>query len=112
MTSVALIFPAILIFNKFRQKLPPLEVKEERTKLSKFEKFREGKQQIRKFSFLTGLVVVVLLQWTFFTLLNFQYTKAVDADITHSENISHEKDSHAAAGESHENLLTHFIILD
>ena len=106
--AVALILPAILLFNKFRQKLPTLEVAEKKTQLSHFAKFREGKKQIRQTPFLTGLVFVVLLQWTLFTLLNFQYTKAVDANNSHSSEIATEE-SHAAAdsGHSHEELLTH-----
>ena len=122
--AIALILPALLLFNKFRKKLPALEIKKKKTKLSKFEKFREGKNQIRKTPFLTGLVFVVLLQWTFFTLLNFQYTKAVDANIISADSMESEKlkeeslhiipenssadgeNLHAAA-HSHEDLLTH-----
>ncbi len=104
--AIALIFPALFIFNHFRQKLPKLEFAEKPVQLSKFEQFHEGQKQIRKMPFLTGLVFVVLLQWTFLTLLNFQYTKAVNTNITHtSETVSAE--NHAAASESHEDLLTH-----
>ena len=132
--SFGLILPALFLFNKFRKKLPTLEVEEEKSKISSFEKFREGKDQIRKFPFLTGLVFVVLLQWMFFTLLNFQYTKAVDESITigaeesgqvnahadktngvflSTENFIKTKNSHSvenshmAAETSHEDLLTH-----
>lgn len=116
LAAFSLILPALWLFNRFRQKLPTLEVTEEKTKLSSFQKFREGKDQIRKFPFLSGLVFVVLLQWTFFTLLNFQYTKAVDANIVHgheiegifaaTENFMATEHLHAAAT-SHEDLLTH-----
>lgn len=105
--AVALILPALFFFNRFRQKLPTLEFEETKAKLSKFEQFREGQKQIRKMPFLTGLVFVVLLQWTFLTLLNFQYTKAVDANVTHTSEVANEGTHAAASAHSHEDLLTH-----
>ncbi|MFH0776358.1 MAG: HEAT repeat domain-containing protein [Patescibacteria group bacterium] len=109
--AIVLIFPALWLFNRFRQKLPTLEFEEHATKVSKFEQFREGQKQIRKMPFLTGLVFVVLLQWTFLTLLNFQYTKAVNANLTHSSMTEVENESGkvqtTASHSSHEDLLTH-----
>lgn len=104
--AIVLIFPALFVFNHFRQKLPALEFEENKAKLSKFKQFNEGQKHIRKMPFLTGLVFVVLLQWMFLTLLNFQYTKAVNANITHASESS-STETHASASESHEELLTH-----
>ncbi len=118
--SVVLILPALLLFNKFRKKLPELEFGKEKNTASRFERLQEGKEQIKKFPFFASLVFVVMLQWMFFTLLNFQYTKAVDANITHAaeergevfagvQSFVNEESSHAAAStlHSHEDLLTH-----
>lgn len=104
---IALIFPTIFIFNKFREKLPTLEISEEKTQLSHFAKFHEGKKQIRKTPFLTSLVFVVLLQWTLFTLLNFQYTKAVDTNVANTNEIASEETHTTVTEHSHEELLTH-----
>lgn len=42
-------------------------------------------QSIKKLSFLKGLIVIVLLQWVFMNILEFQFTKAVEQQITHTQ---------------------------
>ncbi len=114
--SIALIFPILLIFYQQRHQLPTLTNNKSTLKhTSRLQKIREGGSHLKNIPFLRGLLLVVLLQWSFFTLLNFQYTKAVDESVgaereiaaMTTENTSTEP--MRASGEntnSHENLLT------
>jgi len=47
-----------------------------------FSKIRDAASQIRSVSFIKGLLVVVILQWIFANLIEFQYTKAVTENIS------------------------------
>lgn len=107
---IILILPIIFLFNVYRKKLPILKTSAENRKpksKSRLKTMLKSGKQIRRIPFLTGLVFVVLLQWTFFTMLNFQYTKAVDANVAHSQTIADGHGSALSEHHQHEELLTH-----
>lgn len=93
---------------------------------------RRGFHHARTIPFVKGLAIVILCHWTFLTMLNFQYTKAVDANVQHGEvthaveevhtssldSTPHGEDVHTAApiegysgqaqhSDTHEEALTH-----
>lgn len=76
--AIASIVPLILYFTSRERKLPKLKLKTSKDAMSGIEHLSEGAMHIRNTPFLIGLLIVVMLQWMCFTLVNFQYTKAVD----------------------------------
>jgi len=109
--SVAAIFPLLLGFYAWHRRLPSLSVtKAKTTKVSSLTKMREGLRHVRATPFLVGLVVVVMIHSLFYTLLNFQYTKAVDSKVSHAtEQQLHNEPVHGSGENTthHEDLLTH-----
>lgn len=102
------IVPILFLFNRFRQKLPALELgTAKHEKVSPLEKIQEGGRHFKKIPFLFSLAFVVALQWSSVTILNFQYTKALDASVG---SATSEQTLHSAATTAevhHEELLTH-----
>lgn len=78
---VVLVF---IITSYVRTTLPPLpfRVNSEEQKLSKKDQIRQIFTSIRQMPFLKGLIVIVLLQWVFMNILEFQYTKAIEQTVT------------------------------
>jgi HEAT repeat protein len=106
--ALGLIVPILILFNRFRQKLPALELgTAKHEKVSPLKKIQEGGRHFKKIPFLFGLAFVVALQWASVTILNFQYTKALDTSL---EPATSEQALHSAATAAeihHEELLTH-----
>lgn len=115
-------------YGRVRLVLPEEENHEEHHTSS----LQKGFHHLKAIPFVRGLAIVIMLQWVFINMVNFEYTKAVDANVSHGTtevSISHEKDSaesgahpeetlHGAApidgydpspqhSESHEDALTH-----
>lgn len=63
--------------------LPPLPVRNNREPQNKTkDQIKVVFRSIKQMPFLKGLVVVILLQWIFMNILEFQYTKAIEQSIT------------------------------
>ena len=109
--SVAVMLPLLLGFYTWHRRLPSLSVsKPKATKASSLRKIREGLRHVRATPFLIGLVVIVMIHSLFYTLLNFQYTKAVDTQVSHAaEQTLANEPAHGSAENTarHEDLLTH-----
>ena len=87
---LGLIIPIVFLFRNFTQKLPCLKLRKHSfVKSSNLKKFKEGFNQVRKIPFLKSLLIIVLCQWIFVNLLEFQYTKAIHQSITQSTEITH-----------------------
>ncbi len=73
----------IFIITSYMRTLPPLPF---RVNASPREKMTDQIKQvflgIKQFPFLKGLIMIVLLQWVFMNVLEFQYTKAIEQSIT------------------------------
>lgn len=107
LAAITLIFPLLLLAKRISHKLPTFESHTISIKgLRSFQKFREGGNQVKKIPFLASLAAVVMLQWMFLTMLNFQYTEALDTQVTHSEAATQ-----ATSSSNHEELLTHGLSL-
>ena len=72
-----------IITNYVRSGIPalPIPVKSS-TREKTADQIRLIFKSIDKFSYLKGVIVVVLLQWAFMNVLEFQYTKAIEQDVT------------------------------
>jgi len=90
---IFLIMLFVSIFCKNKKKISKKEQK------SRVKKIYTGMKLIKKSSFLKILLVVMTLQWMFFSFLSFQFTKAVEIKveqdleqgITHSQHASHDE---------------------
>jgi HEAT repeat protein len=112
-TAIALIFPLLLFAQRISNKLPTLGSEAVSIKgFRSLQKFREGSKQVKKIPFLASLAAVVMLQWMFLTMLNFQYTEALNTRVTTASETTAEA-THAAAPahSNHEELLTHGLSL-
>lgn len=77
------IIPALFFFSKKQKHVPHFE-STERTNQNSFKKVLKGFRQIKKNSFLKGLLCIVILHWIFISLLEFQYTKSLDQNISNT----------------------------
>lgn len=78
------IIVVFVVTRSFRINVPPLPFRA--TAVSREHSGDQIKQVfrgIKKMPFLKGLIAIVLLQWVFMNLLEFQYTKAVEQSVTH-----------------------------
>lgn len=82
--SLLFILPCILYYKTGMQDVERLSLEEEKHDAPSglLERLSDSISQIRHVSFIKGLFFVVIFQWIFANLIEFQYTKAV------SENIS------------------------
>lgn len=76
---IMLVIPIILNFKNLSTDVPSLEQKEKHE--SSFKKIRDNFKKAQKSPFLKGLIVVIILQWMFINLLEFQYTKSVQQNV-------------------------------
>lgn len=126
---LAIIPILIFFYHKKHRFITILTQKEEQGATQVQEnKIKKGLQHIMAIPFLKGLVLVVFCQWMFVNMVNYQYTKALDSNLSHdasthtSAPVDHEGekvvDTHGAAPlrdykeapvneESHEDALTH-----
>ncbi|MDP4008570.1 MAG: HEAT repeat domain-containing protein [Candidatus Peregrinibacteria bacterium] len=87
-----LIIPTIAVFKRnCHNDLPNLNLhkKEKLREISKLQRIEEGWAEIKKTSFLQGVVVIILCQFIIFNLVEFQYTKAIQQKVynAHEETI-------------------------
>ena len=86
-------------FRNFKE-IPILKTEEEEISEKRFDRIVKNFQLFRHMPFLTGLFLVIFLQYFSVHLLEFQFTKALDANISHSV---------SAESHSHSEQLTHGI---
>ncbi len=80
---LACIIFIFVITSILREKLPPLPFRAaESSSIRTRDQIKLVLKGIQKISFLKGLVMVVLLQWVFLNILEFQYTKAFEQRVT------------------------------
>lgn len=82
--SLLFVAPLILFHRQLLKKLPFINFKrKKRLPKLNIEVVKQQLMRIKKLPFLKVLLVVVLIQWLFMNLLEFQYTKAVFQNISH-----------------------------
>lgn len=74
-----LVIPIMLSFRRLNTDIPVFEQKEEHE--SGFKKIKENFKKSQKSPFLKGLIIVIMLQWMFANILEFQFTKSVQQDV-------------------------------
>lgn len=78
--SAIAIIPVILIYN-FKSQTVPVFAPEDEVSENSLKKLVNGIKEINKIPFLKGLFFIVILHWIFISLLDFQFTKALDQSI-------------------------------
>lgn len=81
LASVVLVF----IITSYIRSVPPLPfrtIQQQESPLSTRDEIKKIFLGIKKLPFLKGLIVIVLLQWVFMNILEFQYTKAIEQRVT------------------------------
>lgn len=63
---------------------------EEAVQQSRLKQILTGGQHLRRYQFLKGLAVAILLQWFIFTLLDYQFTLAIEANAEHLQSNTHQ----------------------
>lgn len=76
------IIPILLFFYHKKHRFITIADHEEHTS-TKENKIKKGLQHMKAMPFLKGLAVVIFCQWMFVNMMNYQYTKAVDSNISH-----------------------------
>jgi len=76
---IMLVIPIMLSFRRLSTDIPVFEQKEEHE--SGFKKIKENFKRSQKSPFLKGLIVVIMLQWMFANILEFQFTKSVQQNV-------------------------------
>ena len=79
--AIMLVIPIILSFKRLSTELPSFE--EKTTKDNSFSKIASSFKKAQKSPFLKGLIIVIIFQWMFINLLEFQYTKSVQESVYH-----------------------------
>lgn len=83
--ALLLILPCIFYYRFSLKSVPKIFIGKKTTEhehISILEKFKDISHQIRQVSFIKGLFFVVIFQWIFSNLIEFQYTKAVVKNIS------------------------------
>lgn len=109
MFTLLLIVPAVLSYLSHSISVPFNDLKpHEFEKKSRLARLAEVPKASMKIPFLKSLIVIIFLQWTFFSVLEFQYTKAVEHYVSHGEEHVAEDGHQVAYGPS----LEEDIIVD
>lgn len=103
------VIPVLLFFYHKKHKfIKILSKKDLAEHAMKENKIKKGLQHIKAMPFVKGLVVVVFCQWMFVNIMNYQYTKAVDSNL--SDQSGHETTAvHTENTDSHENKTEHAV---
>lgn len=72
------IIPLLLIHDRQKRKVPIFASREEEEEKSGFKIISQSAAEIKNNSFLRGMLLVVVFNWVFLSLLDFQFTKALD----------------------------------
>lgn len=83
--ALLLILPCIFYYRFSLKSVPKIFIGKKTTEhehISILEKLKDISHQIRQVSFIKGLFFVVIFQWIFSNLIEFQYTKAVVKNIS------------------------------
>lgn len=82
--------------------------KEEKSEdISRLEQIFSGAKHLRRYKFLRNIALAIMLQWLFFTLLDFQYTLVVQHNSEVLQAQAHGEMLHHAASDSLESQMTH-----
>lgn len=82
---IMLVIPIILSFKSLNTEIPSFEKRKEKNNLKRIAKnFKKAQRS----PFLKGLIIVIILQWMFINLLEFQYTKSVQQDVYNEQEIT------------------------
>ncbi|MBU1018597.1 MAG: MFS transporter [Patescibacteria group bacterium] len=80
---IMLVIPIILSFKNLGTEIPSFETVKNEDKPIK--RISDNFKKAQKSPFLKGLIVVIIFQWMFINLLEFQYTKSVQQDVFHEQ---------------------------
>lgn len=91
---LACVIFVVLFTNISQAQLPPLPFRVKQTDVNRDQGPGQMKQvlvQIQNIPFLKGLVFIVLFQWIFMNVLEFQFTKAIEQSVTFTreETVAH-----------------------
>ncbi len=78
---IMVVIPIILSLKSMHTDMPCFQYHGKRKR--SIERIKETVSLVKKSSFLKVLIFVILLQWMFINLLEFQYTKAVQQEVYH-----------------------------
>lgn len=80
---IMLLIPIILSFKNLSTEIPVFESRKE--KKSSIKRISENLKSAKKNPFLKGLIIIIIFQWMFINLLEFQYTKSVQQNVYHEQ---------------------------
>ncbi len=78
--AMFLAVPCVLFAERFKVNAPVVHKRRERQGI--FTKFKSEIGHLQHFAFVKGLLVLIFLQWFLFNLMEFQYTKAIYANVS------------------------------
>src|SRR3989339_466946 len=99
-----LVIPIMLSFKSLGTDIPTFEHKKDENNEGGLKKISQSFKRAQKSPFLKGLIVVILLQWMVINLVEFQYMKAVEQDVTGTEEETLALETHGK--NLHANILT------
>lgn len=100
-----IVIPIILSFKTLSTDIPAFEHKKEINE-GGIKKIAKSLKKAQKSPFLKGLIVVILLQWMVINLIEFQYMKAVEQNVTGTEEET------LALENTHENLQADILNIE
>ncbi len=112
---LVVIIPIMIFFYRKRHGVIKLVAKsEEEDGFLDANTLGRGFHHMKTIPFVKGLALVVLCHWIFVSMLNFQYTKALDASLGHgnSHEVAVEHDVPGAHGEEYSKEEEHVSIVD
>jgi len=83
---IAVIIPILLLFKGRKKSFPKFSSKS-KTKDS-HNHLKKGVKEVKKNPFFKGLAFLIILQFTFFSFLEFQYTKAIEHHVEVQEQVT------------------------
>lgn len=100
-----IVFPIFFLFQRFGNKVPKLESKEEHENKdhSQLDAIKKGVRHIKGVPFLKSMFLIVFLQFSLVNLIEYQYTYVLDSELAAQQaSSSHVESSHGRA-----DALTH-----
>ncbi len=94
MVGIFLIIPLIILYNRHAKKIPKLQLKPKESLMGfNFSRIKENVGKLKNIPFLKGMFLIVLMQWVFVNLFEFQYTKAIHQEVVKNEEIARTQES-------------------
>jgi ATP/ADP translocase len=85
MLTILMIVPAVIVYMQHSIAIPFVDLVKGAKSESRFQNVKSVFQLSKKMKFLKSIVLIVFLQWAFFSVLEFQFTKAVEQSVKHTE---------------------------